>query len=280
MNEEAFSSVDLVGQCLIDEARSDIFEKAIIDTVKKDHNVIDMGTGSGVMAMFAARAGALKVKAVEFDSYIANVARQNVENNNYSDKIEIIEADGRNCTYKDGIKYDVVIMEMLTTGMVDEFQVQAANNLHNNGVVSKDSIFIPSAQHTFVELVNKDFHLYNFEFKMVQHLWNNLSENHSYDLYSEKKVLSEIYFNEINPELCSKIIKIVPIKDGVINAIRLSSRAIFPNDSFLDDTETFNSPVIIPIKETNVRSGTEIELLVEYKFGHGYKDFIARIVEN
>ncbi|MFO0719057.1 MAG: 50S ribosomal protein L11 methyltransferase [Candidatus Paceibacterota bacterium] len=278
MPEEAFSSVDLVAQCLIDEPRSLAFEAAIKEVVKPNHKVIDLGTGSGLMAMFAARAGALDVKALEFDPFIAKVANQNISTNGFSEKIELWLGDARSFDFPEGVNFDVVIMEMLTTAMVDEFQVQAANNLQDRKVVSEKTVFIPKSQQTFVELVNKNFEIYGFVFKMVKHLWNNLSENQKYEVLSEKSLLNDIHFNRKNDEYFDKVIEVKSVKAGEVNAVRLSSRAFLTDKIILDDTETFNAPVIIPIKETKIEADAVIKLRVRYRFGFGYQHLSAEIL--
>lgn len=59
--DSAFSSLDQVGQCLMDRERSAAFDRAIRSIVKPHHTVLDAGTGSGLLALFAARAGARRV---------------------------------------------------------------------------------------------------------------------------------------------------------------------------------------------------------------------------
>ena len=49
--KEYWSMTEGVFNCLIDEERTKAFEKAILNTVKKGDIVVDMGTGSGVLAM-------------------------------------------------------------------------------------------------------------------------------------------------------------------------------------------------------------------------------------
>ncbi len=46
-----FSMTDGVFDCLMDEERTQAFAKAIAATVQRDDVVVDMGTGSGVLAM-------------------------------------------------------------------------------------------------------------------------------------------------------------------------------------------------------------------------------------
>src|SRR3989344_5890567 len=82
--DETFSSIDLATTCLLDSERTETFGKVIHELVKPGHIVLDVGTGPGIMALFAARAGAKKVYAIESNPYTAKIATQNIENNNLS----------------------------------------------------------------------------------------------------------------------------------------------------------------------------------------------------
>ncbi len=74
---------------LHDTARTNAFIRAIEATVKPDDVVLDIGTGTGVLAAAAARAGARKVYAVEA-SKIADLARASLEKNGLSDRVEVL----------------------------------------------------------------------------------------------------------------------------------------------------------------------------------------------
>ena len=50
---------------LQDVVRTDAYEKSIQEVVRPEHSVLDFGCGTGILAMFAARAGARKVIAVD-----------------------------------------------------------------------------------------------------------------------------------------------------------------------------------------------------------------------
>jgi len=277
MEDKAFSSIDLVGQCLIDEVRTNAFEKAIKNVVKKEHTVLDIGTGSGILALFAAKSEAKKVYAIEFDSYVANIAKSNFIGNGYENKINLIVDDARVAEFASGIRFDVVIMEMLTTGMVDEFQVQAINNLYKQGVISDSTIFIPKIQETYISLAEMNFKIYGFKMAMVKHLWNGLSQNQKYEIKSENKLLNTISFDKKNEEQFSATISINILKSGIVNCVYISSKTFLTDKIILEDTETLNSPVAVPIKEKHVNIGEEVKIEVSYIFGKGFQNFKAKI---
>lgn len=55
--------------------------------------VIDVGTGSGILAIGAARLGASKVLAIDIDPVAVRVAKENVEHNGLSDVIDAVQGD-------------------------------------------------------------------------------------------------------------------------------------------------------------------------------------------
>jgi predicted RNA methylase len=269
--KKAFSSVDIVHQCLIDEARTNAFRMAIQQTVKPGDIVLDAGTGSGILALMAARAGAKSVIAIELDKYIAEVAKKNIENNGYSKIIKVISEDATNYCFKN--KFDVVVIEMMTTGMVDESQVRTMNNLIEQKAVHKQTAIIPKKQKSFIALGKADFTIYDLEMRMVKHLWNNLSENQQIELYSNNYLLHETEFNkESNEEFEGSIIFGIK-KSGAINCVYLYTDTYLTDLIKLRDTETFNAPVIVPINNRMVKRGDKIKFNFRYSFGSGYNNF-------
>lgn len=67
------------------------FKKAINNTIKKGDIVVEIGTGSGVLSMFALDAGASKVYTVELDKVNVQLLRKTFNANGYTGKIKIIE---------------------------------------------------------------------------------------------------------------------------------------------------------------------------------------------
>merc|ERR1739838_255665 len=90
----------------------------------KDKVVIDIGAGTGILSMFAAKAGARKVIAIEYSSIVER-ARVIVKDNDFDKQIEFVQAKAEECHdlvdaigqklgYKPGEKFvDIIISEWM-----------------------------------------------------------------------------------------------------------------------------------------------------------------------
>jgi len=102
---------------LSDEIRTGTYRKALSSTVKPGDVVLDVGAGTGIMAMLAAQAGARKVYAVEKAS-IAELARRLIEQNGLEDKIELIHSEIESVALPDRV--DLLVGEWMGCYGVDE----------------------------------------------------------------------------------------------------------------------------------------------------------------
>jgi type II protein arginine methyltransferase len=73
-----------------DPHRNAAYRKAIEAAVTRDSIVLETGTGSGLFAMLAARAGARHVYACELDPFVADLARTNIARNGLADRITVL----------------------------------------------------------------------------------------------------------------------------------------------------------------------------------------------
>lgn len=78
--------------CLGDEVRTRSFERAISEVVRPGDVVLDIGTGTGILAFFACRAGASHVYAVDPSSVIA-YAEQISKANGFNDRITFLQTE-------------------------------------------------------------------------------------------------------------------------------------------------------------------------------------------
>ena len=102
---------------LDDRPRTEAFLQAIHDVVRPGDVVIDIGTGSGVLAVAAAMAGASRVYALEA-SGIANVARAVFEANGVADRVTLVQGWSTRVDLPE--PGDVFVSEMLGNDPLDE----------------------------------------------------------------------------------------------------------------------------------------------------------------
>lgn len=95
---------------LIDETRMTAFRQAIQETVRPGDVVVDLGTGTGVLALWAAQAGARRVYAIE-PAPIIGIARRLAQDNEGGDRVVFIEADARQAELPEPA--DVLISECM-----------------------------------------------------------------------------------------------------------------------------------------------------------------------
>ena len=67
--------------------------QALERTVQKGDDVVDVGTGSGVLSIAAALLGAKNVTALDLDEVAVESAKQNVELNHVSEIVDVIKGD-------------------------------------------------------------------------------------------------------------------------------------------------------------------------------------------
>jgi tetratricopeptide (TPR) repeat protein len=117
-------------QMLADTARNAAFDAAIRRAVRPGDHVLDIGTGSGLLAMMAARAGASLVIGCEANPDIAEAAVDIVRLNGYNEVIEVV--DRHSGQLKVGVdlprKVDVIVAEILDAGLTGEGCVPSLRN--------------------------------------------------------------------------------------------------------------------------------------------------------
>jgi tetratricopeptide (TPR) repeat protein len=107
---------------LADARRNQLYRQAIEAAVKPGMLVLDIGTGSGLLAMMAARAGAERVVACEAEPRLAEVARQIVELNGFAGRVAVVPR--RSTDLKIGAdlprRADLIVSEVLDAALIGE----------------------------------------------------------------------------------------------------------------------------------------------------------------
>ena len=132
-----FSALDVHRRMLADRVRVDAYAAAIRAAVRPGMAVLDAGTGSGILACLAARAGARVVYAVD-QADILEAARGVVERSGLQAQVRLLRGDFRDIRLPEPV--DLVITETfgawaLAEAGLDDLVTTCENNLAPGGTV-------------------------------------------------------------------------------------------------------------------------------------------------
>lgn len=103
---------------LADALRNKAFHKALATRVRPGSRVLDLGAGSGIWAVAAARLGAARVVAVEKEALLVPVIERLAHENGVSDRVEVLAADARRVRLPRA--FDVIVSETVGNEAFDE----------------------------------------------------------------------------------------------------------------------------------------------------------------
>jgi hypothetical protein len=126
---------------LDDEKRTGSFRDALRAVVGKDDVVVDIGTGTGVLAISAAQAGARRVYAIE-SSAIADVAERVIAANGLADRIEIVRGYSTHVSLPE--RATVLVTETIGNDPLDEEILEIVSDARAR-LLAPNARIIPSA---------------------------------------------------------------------------------------------------------------------------------------
>lgn len=132
-------SLDYYAGLLARRTRIEAFRRAIGDEVRPDDRVLDLGTGLGTFALFAARAGAGRVWAVDSDP-VVHVARTVARTNELDDRIEFLR--GRLPDVDLPGRVDLLVYEDFPRRLLDDRTYRLLRGLADE-VLASDARILP-----------------------------------------------------------------------------------------------------------------------------------------
>jgi protein arginine N-methyltransferase 1 len=133
---------------LADKQRMDFYHAGIARHIRPGDRVIDLGTGTGILAAFAARAGAAKVYAIDH-SRILKRARKLAAHNGVRN-VEFIAAHSKDFTLDE--KVDVILHEQMGDWLFNEAMVSNVIDLRDR-LLKPGGLILPSRFDLYCEPV-------------------------------------------------------------------------------------------------------------------------------
>lgn len=137
--------VRLHTRMLNDRGRTRRFIDAIAETVRPGDVVVDLGTGTGILAMAAARAGARKVYAIEAGR-VGAVAKKLIAANRMAQRIELVA--GHSTRIRLPERADVLVTETFGHGPLSEDVLGAVLDARRR-LLKPDARILPASLRVF-----------------------------------------------------------------------------------------------------------------------------------
>jgi tetratricopeptide (TPR) repeat protein len=147
---------------LADEARNRAYDAVLRKVVRPGDRVLDIGTGSGLLAMMAARAGAAEVVACEREPHIAEVAKTIIAKNGYADRVKVHALDSRLLRVGKEVadKVDVIVSEILDVAVIGEGMLPSIRAALRT-LAKPDTRVIPAGATVKAQLIELSYLDYN-----------------------------------------------------------------------------------------------------------------------
>lgn len=127
-----------------DARRNRLFDNALRKAVKKESLVLDIGTGGGLLAMMAARAGARHVVTCEKSDLVAQAARTIIERNGFHEVISVVNKESTQLTVGRELprRANVLVAEIFDAGLLGEGAIAALSHARRE-LLTPDATIIP-----------------------------------------------------------------------------------------------------------------------------------------
>ncbi|PTS84197.1 hypothetical protein DBR17_08195, partial [Sphingomonas sp. HMWF008] len=137
-----------------DARRNRAYDAALRRAVKPQSRVLEIGTGAGLLAMMAARAGAREVITCEVNPVIAAAAREVIALNGFADRIRVIGKHSSDLTLADiGGRADILVSEIVDSSLLGE-GVLGAHEAAMRDLVKPGGVVIPGSGAIRVGLID------------------------------------------------------------------------------------------------------------------------------
>ncbi len=172
VNEDYFADLHAQERMLADHQRMDFYHEAIRRKIKAGDRVIDLGTGTGILAAFASRQGAEQVYAVDHSSIIEHAKMLAAENGIENVDFEDVHSSK---LYLDE-EVDVILHEQIGDFLFDEAMVPNVCDLRDR-FLKPGGLILPSQFELFCEPITMN------DDRREPYIWE-LTDVHGFDFSS------------------------------------------------------------------------------------------------
>lgn len=279
-NANLFGGMAQHDHMLADSIRVDTYHAAIEKHVRAGDVVVDLGTGSGVLALFASRAGASKVHAIEHGP-MADAAEAVAADNDVTN-IELHRMHSSEFTLPE--KVDVIVHEQIGEALFDERVVENVGELRDR-VLKPGGLILPARLALYVEPVELEAwarrpyawqqRLHGIDFRALKPFAEKEAQNYHYTVlrpfpFGQFLTRPEAVVGvDLHTATPGDLPKQISWRRPVVVDGTLDGLVVYFTAAFDDELEISSSPAdpythwggpLLRVESRAVRAGDEIEL--------------------
>lgn len=132
------------GTIVTDRARNQAYDAALRNAIEPGMRVLEVGAGTGILAMMAARAGAAEVVTCEANPLIAERARAIIAANGYADRVQVVAKHSSELRLGLDLSgpADIFVSEIISGSLLNEAVLPVVQDVVPR-LVKPDGIVIP-----------------------------------------------------------------------------------------------------------------------------------------
>jgi len=227
---------------LNDRVRTKSFIKAIRKTVKKGDIVLDIGTGTGLLAIAAAKYGAKHVYAMESSS-IADIAKLNIRENGFKNKITLLRGTSTQLDIRE--KADLLVSEIIGNEPLGENILEVFSDSFKRHL-KKDARIIPQRLKIYCLPLSVPFNIVSKYFINRNHI-KRWKSNYGIDFSAmegrDNSDQYEFYINSFKAKKWNYLSEAILLTEINLNSITSLSIKI-KKESKIDKTGLLNGLLI------------------------------------
>lgn len=245
---------------LRDAGRLEAYAAAIARVVRPGDVVADLGSGSGIMAWLAMRAGAARVHAVEANQPALAALGRLLERNGIADRVSCHAADAERWVPPEPV--DVVVCELMETGLLHEPAAAAMAQVHR-AWPRKPRALVPQAARLLVEGVALEDTFLGY----AAPLPGFRGSGHGRALTDAACYLEVDFEAGPPPEGANAEVPLRAREAGRIAALRLRTLSLLAPGVEFETGPGYCTPVVLPLAEPlSVEAGQGLEAALAYTF--------------
>jgi predicted RNA methylase len=269
----AWSSLDLAGHCLSDQARTDALIAALKTVLHSGDVVLDAGAGSGVLSLAATGMGASRVVAVEQNDFLCKLLQQECKRQEVT--VDVICSDLHQLQL---FRVDVVVAELIDVWLLEEEFAKAICQLRRAGIIEDRTRIIPSGYSFHAELGWCDWSTHRRGLLFPYYEWMAYQDQSwdvpRFECFIKWSNIERLEATDISRSMVRNLLFSLPISTeqstilSSANALRLSGTLHLCEGSAIEATGAMNSPLVLPLKEKAFSQG-DGELLISAVMSEG-----------